>query len=96
MAASLPQTIRFGGSKVSNEEQELIALLPDVFGRHDDFPADLIGATIVQMGTIPERKAEGGGLVIDYRPNGGESVRRALFAFNELGMWVESIETLAE
>jgi hypothetical protein len=32
---------------------------------------------------------EGGGLIIDYTARNETAVRRVVFGFNELGMWVE-------
>ncbi len=56
----------------------------------ESFPRDILGATLVQIGTPEDANLlEGGGLVIDYRPNGSDSVRRLVVAFNELGAWVE-------
>lgn len=67
---------------------------PDYFDsvRGESIPADLIGATIVDIGTPEDRTdaAEGGGLVIDYRPARSSEVKRVLLAFNDCGMWQES------
>lgn len=65
--------------------------LPDSFGHPgDSFPSDLIGSTIIRFGAVSEiHVIEGGGLVIDYRPRNSERIRRAIFGFNELGMWME-------
>lgn len=68
---------------------EVIPKLPDYFKpeRGEPVPADLVGATIVQVGTFAEPyTVEGGGLVIDYQTAGGE-VRRAVLACSECGMW---------
>ena len=75
---------------------ELIPNLPDLF--HPEHgkpvPPDLIGAKIVEVGTIARETAdsfgsiEGGGLVIDYVPRGSTLVQRTVLGFNELGMWV--------
>ncbi len=70
---------------------EITDRLPNYFhpGRGGRIPDGLVGATIVRMGTFTEQgKVEGGGLVIDYRPPDSREVRRAVFAFNELGMWL--------
>jgi hypothetical protein len=69
--------------------EQVLPLLPDIFGRHDEYPAHLIDAKIVAFGTLPDRSIEGGGLVIDYRPSGAKAVKRVIFAFCETGMWVE-------
>lgn len=45
------------------------------------------GATIVRIGSTDEEGIEGGGLLIDYVPANGTRARRAVFAFNELGLW---------
>lgn len=48
-------------------------------------PLRLRGAQIVQFGTV-DADLEGGGLAIDYRLT--DKVKRVIFSFNELGMWV--------
>jgi len=70
---------------------EVVPCLPAIFpsGQGRPFPADLIGATILRIGTVSrERAVEGGGLVIDYRKPGGKTARRIILAFSEVGMWV--------
>jgi hypothetical protein len=58
--------------------------------RTEPIPPGLVGATIVDIGAAPEQlDVEGGGLVIDYRPQGSDVVRRLVLAFNEIAMWVE-------
>ncbi len=71
----------------------LVAALP--FSRHacqggEAVLKRLTGARIVRIGGTndDEPKIEGGGLIIDYVPEGGEAVERVVFAFNENGMWV--------
>jgi len=68
----------------------LIPRLPDSFNpnRGDEIPANLIGATIVALGTTPDEHIEGGGLILDYRPQKADRVCRLVLAFNELGMWI--------
>jgi hypothetical protein len=46
-------------------------------------------STIIQIGSTDEDFLEGGGLLIDYVPAGETQTRRVVFAFNELGLWVE-------
>ena len=78
-------------SKIDLAKVGVVPELPDHFGpgRGDAIPADIVGAEILQLGAVSERRAvEGGGLVIDYRPAGATVERRVVFAFNELGMWV--------
>jgi hypothetical protein len=65
--------------------------LPDAFYPDSgaELPEGIIGSTIVNFGTVPAAwHAAGGGLVIDFIPDGGETVRRVVFGFNERGMWV--------
>ena len=70
----------------------VIRKLPHRFGRNKPVPKDLEGATIVQVGTLRDSSlVEGGGLVIDYRPAGAERTRRAILAFDETAMWLESV-----
>jgi hypothetical protein len=50
----------------------------------------LPGAKIVACGAPADPDlVEGGGFVIDYIPAGAETVHRLVFAFTELGMWIE-------
>jgi hypothetical protein len=68
----------------------IVPKLPDYFSaeRGDPVPDNLVGARILRFGTFEQSSVEGRGLVIDYRPDGGTATHRAVFAFNELGMWV--------
>lgn len=71
---------------------EVIPRLPAYFqpNQQSILPDDFEGAVIVRLGTIDAgQKVEGGGLVIDYRKPDSNQVRRVVFAFNELGMWLE-------
>jgi hypothetical protein len=72
---------------------KVIPRLPDRIDpsrRGDVFPPDLIGATIVGFGAAsPELGIEGGGLIIDYLPDGQTLPKRLVLGFTELGMWVE-------
>jgi hypothetical protein len=64
--------------------------LPDYFhgpsGQESIFRR-LPGAKILRIGSTNERGIEGGGLILDYELNGKS--HRLVFAFTELGMWVE-------
>ena len=75
----------------------LIPRLPDSFNsnRGAEVPPDLVGATIVAIGTTGER-IEGGGLALDYRPEKKQQICRLILAFNELGMWIHQQAILAE
>ena len=77
--------------------RSLIPKWPDRFdpNRGQPIPGELIGSTIVAIGTTEER-IEGGGLFIDYRLKGSKEVRRLVLAFNELGMWVHQLSNLGE
>ena len=77
--------------KQSFFDADVVPELPARFpsGRGEPFPEDLVGSEIISIGTLADSEAvEGGGLVIDYRKPQEQLVRRAVFAFNELGMWV--------
>lgn len=74
---------------------EFVKALPNIFGRHAEYPADMIGATIIRMGFIADEHVDGGGLVIDYLPAGEAGGKRVTFAFCETGMWVDSVKTAA-
>lgn len=68
-----------------------LSTLPKVFQPHGggEIPDGLIGANIVRFGAVPESSlVEGGGLIIDYIPKRSEKIKRAVFEFTELGMWV--------
>jgi hypothetical protein len=54
------------------------------------FPADLIGAKIINFGAAPKEADIEGGLIIDYIPDGGGTIKRIVFGFNDLAMWVEN------
>jgi hypothetical protein len=55
------------------------------------FPVDIIDAKIVRFGApVPSCDIEGGGLIIDYIPEGQANEKRLVLAFNECGMWVEA------
>lgn len=69
-------------------DDQITPVLPASLGRRDSFDADLIGSKIIGFGTIPDSDLEGGGLVIDYVPEGQVKSRRIIFEFNELGMWI--------
>jgi hypothetical protein len=67
----------------------VVPRFPNIFGadRGEPIPPDLVGATIVSVGTLEDPEAvEGGGLIIDYA-NLGE-VKRLVLALNETGAWV--------
>ena len=77
---------------------EVFARLPDRRGPNygDDLLPGIIGAQIVNFGTVPgSADLEGGGLVIDYRPINSDVIFRAVFALNESGMWTEYIRPWA-
>jgi hypothetical protein len=74
---------------------DILAALPSVFARYADLPGDMVGATIIRMGTIPDLEVEGGGLVIDYKPRGSRCAKRVVFGFNDVALWIESEEPSA-
>jgi hypothetical protein len=49
----------------------------------------MAGAEIIRIGSTDEDGIEGGGLILDYRRSGFDTVNRVIFAFNESGLWVE-------
>jgi hypothetical protein len=56
------------------------------------FPSDIYESKIVSIGTPASyTDLEGGGLIIDYIPSGCTRLRRLVLAFNDLGMWIESL-----
>jgi hypothetical protein len=83
----------------------VIARIPGKFHAEEDdrLPAGLVGASILRFGTVPREVAEassprleGGGLVIDYVPEGSTSPRRVAMSFSERGMRVAYQGDLAE
>jgi hypothetical protein len=78
-------------SEERNADWRVVPILPDPFGceRGDPLPPDIIGATIVNMGTPSDSQIfEGGGLVIDYLPRGSGAITRVVIEFSDLGAWV--------
>ena len=73
----------------SHFQDEIIPLLWGMNGNTSPFPANLIGATIVQLGHVSESRSE---LVIEYRTNPGDVLRRVVFTFDDHDMWVRSQE----
>jgi hypothetical protein len=69
----------------------IIQKWPNLYGRGEAVPKELLGATIGAIGTIDfsnkRDRPEGGGLVIDYTPKGDSDVHRITLAFTETGMW---------
>lgn len=51
--------------------------------------ARLKGAKILAIGGFADYGIEGGGLIVDFMPDGVEDSECVVFAFNENGMWVE-------
>jgi hypothetical protein len=64
----------WSGPAVSRNEMknldDVFRKLPALFQDGEDLPADLIGATILQIGTT-DKEIEGGDFVIDYAPKSG-------------------------
>lgn len=71
----------------------IIPKLPDAINseqRGELFPPDLDGSKIVNFDAAPpEYRLEGGGLIIDYIPDGSVETKRIVLGFNELGMWIQ-------
>jgi hypothetical protein len=76
---------------------EVLAAIPGCLPsdeRDEFFPADMIGARIVFIGTLEDRDlVEGGGMVIDYQPENVNEVVRLVLGFTELGMWEEYLSS---
>jgi hypothetical protein len=70
-------------------DARIVKKLPDIFGRRQPIPKDLVGATILRFGTYQDGSlVEGGGLVIDFQPAGADETHRLVLAFNDTAMWV--------
>jgi hypothetical protein len=76
---------------------QVVPRLPNYYHQDEgaELPVGLVGATILCIGTIDRQATpsmeptfESGGLVIDYVPEGTSQPLRAVFAFNEVAMWV--------
>src|ERR1051325_3900577 len=74
---------------VGSDCPKLIPKLPSPFQDGEEIPCDLVGATILDIGTIDTR-SESGEFVIHYIPVGRQYARRLTLLFNERGMWIES------
>ena len=78
-----------------SDRAAIIPEWPNLYGRGKAVPEELLGATIVAIGTMDfsneEDRPEGGGLVIDYMIKGDSEVRRITLAFTESGMWLHPI-----
>jgi hypothetical protein len=74
-----------------SDRAAVIPKWPNLYGRGKAVPKELLGATIVAIGTMEfsseKDQPEGGGLVIDYTPKGTLDVRRITLAFTDIGMW---------
>jgi hypothetical protein len=71
----------------------IVEAFPDALHLSEGADAEmrqLRGARIVQIGSTNDLILEGGGLLIDYIPSGRRAVHRAVFAFNERGLWQEA------
>jgi hypothetical protein len=74
------------------EDLEIMEALPHALYRPEGGEAILTGmrgARMVRIGSVDQDEIEGGGLIIDYCRIGESRVRRTVFAFNEIGLWVE-------
>lgn len=76
-------------TKTNPLECEVVRMLPAYIGERDPIPDGLIGARIVDFGSVPYRDPDGG-LVIDYQRRGESIIRRVVFGFTEIGMWVDA------
>jgi hypothetical protein len=77
---------------VEFDKLQIVPKLPSCTGiaSADDIPAGLIGATILDIGTLEDqRKIPGGGLIIDFRPASSVEPQRVVLGNSELGMWIE-------
>lgn len=56
--------------------------------------AQLVGATIMRIGTTSPGLVEGGELLMDYADKNGNA-HRIVFGFTERGMWIEQEQLLS-
>ena len=69
----------------------VVRKLPHRLYRRERLPKGLIGAEILDIGTVEDAgMVEGGGLVIDFLPAGSQQTHRVVLGFNEIGMWAEA------
>jgi hypothetical protein len=85
------------------EKMNPTPFLGDSFGHtRIPVPEGIVGSSILGFGAVPRIEEfcprcrtmhtysiEGGGLVIDYLPEGHTDPVRLVLAFNDLGMWIE-------
>jgi hypothetical protein len=73
------------------EEMKVADILPNLTqSAVDGLPKGLLGSRIIRFGAAPkESRIEGGGLIVDYEVRGEGTIRRVVFSFSEVGMWVE-------
>ena len=71
-----------------------LAMLPYIRGRYQEYPLDMIGATIVRFGTFPESDLYGNDLVVEYLPLDSSDTKRLAFSFSDQGMWISSSSSL--
>lgn len=74
-------------------ELKITGRMPVAFPRGNDplFPSQMAGATIVSIGTAEEVSLEEQGLIIDYIPKNNSCTERAIFGFNDLGLWLNGV-----
>jgi hypothetical protein len=84
--------------QISSDRAAVILKWPSLYGHGKAVPNELLGATIVAIGTLDflGNPPEGGGLVIDYIPKGSSKVQRITLAFTETGMWQHPITSQDE
>lgn len=69
--------------------KEIKHVLPSFFGYDDPVPEGLIGATVVDFGSLAkEQQVIDGNLVIDIKREGSNKVERLIFGFNSSAMWL--------
>ena len=78
------------------KKPKIIPVWPSVYSNPDadPVPPNLIGATIIAIGTVNDGYPEQDGLVIDFKPKDSDSVERITLNFTELGMWIHWDEDL--
>jgi hypothetical protein len=81
------------GTQVDYRSIAIVEAFPDALnvltGEDEEF-CRMRRAKVVRIGTTNDVTLEGGGLLIDYVPRCETIVRRAVFSFNERGLWMEA------
>lgn len=72
---------------------KILLRLPSIFQDGEELPLNLLGATILRIGTT-NSDDESGDFVIDYQTKDQSETWRLILLFTDRGMWIECHERL--